>query len=121
MTFHIRDGWRAERLVGSGSVTIVKEAEVPGDTGVYLTMTDTEWASVVASVCARGETAVTYGDALAFHNDKGKGSEAPGGERVDVGQVVAFKAKRCDVEEKHSGHLHGEDDELYCDGWGKRI
>lgn len=45
-------------------------------------------------------------------HDKVEGSEAP------AGKEVSFKAKRCDVVSKHSGHLHGEDDELYCDGFG---
>lgn len=51
-----------------------------------------------------------------------KGTEAPAGERVDesthkADPTITMQAKRCDVDGKHSGHLHGEDDELYCDGF----
>lgn len=83
MTFHIRNGWTAERLAGSGGVTIGHGPGENDEPGQYITMTDTEWASVVASVCAQGEAGTTYNTALAFHNDEGKGIKAPSGERVD--------------------------------------
>lgn len=38
------------------------------DATLSVEFTSTEWASIVASVCHRGETGPTYREALAFHN-----------------------------------------------------
>lgn len=66
MVFHINRGWTAQRTE-NGSVHIVGHDAV-GVAVVELMMTDTEWASVVASVSASGETGETFGAALDLHN-----------------------------------------------------
>lgn len=65
--FHLRDGYYFMRH-DDGRVTIrvcdsaLADAEVLGE----VTIPDNEWASVVASTAARGETGETYNEALDY-------------------------------------------------------
>lgn len=67
--FHIHNGWWIRREE-HGGVTI--EAREPGEPDAPLRMAFTvdaeSWASMVAHVSARGETAETWYEALQFHN-----------------------------------------------------
>jgi hypothetical protein len=58
--FHARDGWYFERQE-DGSV---KLSAAVGRSTETLTLPANEWASVVAAVCAEGETSETYQRAL---------------------------------------------------------
>lgn len=76
MAFHWQNGWYFERL-DDGSVRIYHQDPVSkrtageGEFAEYDTCIDIHmdsWASIVASVCARGETGETWREALQFHN-----------------------------------------------------
>lgn len=62
--FHLRNGFYFARNE-DGSVVI----EVEPGTGEPITVEvgPSEWASVLASVCARRESGATHAEALAFH------------------------------------------------------
>jgi hypothetical protein len=61
--FHWRDGWFFKRLP-DGSVRVQHRAPDAGPS-VDLLIPSNEWASIVASMSAEGETAESYQDALA--------------------------------------------------------
>jgi hypothetical protein len=64
--FHVRDGWffsRDDESTPPGAVTVRVQD------GPTFTLAPHEWASVVASVSAHGETGETYRAALDFHQD----------------------------------------------------
>jgi hypothetical protein len=63
--FHARDGWYFQRQ-DDGSVKI--SASVQRCTE-ELTIDPDTWASIVASVSAKGETSVRYQQARQFHTD----------------------------------------------------
>lgn len=63
--FHWRDGWHFKRQ-DDGTVFVYNSAH-----RVTMTIPASEWASIVASVCKRGETGDTYREALAFHDVAG--------------------------------------------------
>ena len=73
MAFHFRDRWYFERL-NNGAVRIYHEDKfVDPDSGtreydVCLDIDPDSWASIIASVSARGETAETWLEAKGFHN-----------------------------------------------------
>lgn len=62
--FHAKENWFFERL-GDSSVRILKQLQGGGSHEVVLDP-DT-WASVVASVCAKGEMGDTFDRARLFH------------------------------------------------------
>jgi len=62
--FHWRDGWYFSRTE-SGDVMIE-----PG-TDHEVIVPAAEWASIVASVTPKGDTAETYGDAVRLHDGHG--------------------------------------------------
>jgi hypothetical protein len=70
--FHLKDGFYFQRGPGS-HVTI--EIDLTGlvppgyERKRTIEVTAEEWASVLASVCLRGENGVTHAEALAFHGD----------------------------------------------------
>lgn len=72
--FHSKNGLFFERLQ-DGSVHIIRTydaRDVRADNVVLdIALSASEWASVVASVMLRGETAETHGQALAAHNQYG--------------------------------------------------
>lgn len=63
--FHVQEGLKVQRLDNGGVEIFVPESPA---TGRSFYLTDSEWASVVASVSAHGETGVSYSAALLFHN-----------------------------------------------------
>lgn len=65
--FHWRDGWYFERIK-DGGVMVYRRREPEAPAEPVLAMPANEWASIVASLTARGETTETYYAALAFHN-----------------------------------------------------
>jgi len=84
MAFHLRDGVHFERGT-QGAVTISKRVPVMAERGIpaghqffitlwSLTVPENEWASVLASMSARGETADTWHEAVQFH---GKAAPPP--------------------------------------------
>ncbi len=68
--FHAQDGWFFERLE-DGSVAIHHNPDnVPNQSkSPVVTVSPNVWASIVASVSARGEEGGRYYDALKFHSD----------------------------------------------------
>ena len=64
--FHARDGLYFERLA-DGSVKVRLEPIGGGAPAEAIVPADT-WASVIATVCARGETADTWNEARQYHN-----------------------------------------------------
>lgn len=78
--FHLRDGFMFGRNEdGSVTVRVLKGGLADGETVAEVTVPDNEWASVLASTCARGETGETYAEAMDFLAV----------ERVEVGQPPA--------------------------------
>jgi|GEM_PF-4646410 len=67
MPFHVKDGWRFEKLP-AGAVKV----ESPG--GGTLVMDYDAWASVLASMCKRGESAQTFHEASEFHRSPHPGT-----------------------------------------------
>lgn len=69
--FHLKDGICFERGPGSGvTITIDLPATPFGDPQRKVIEADaSEWASVLASVCLRGEDGATHAEALAYHGD----------------------------------------------------
>jgi len=72
--FHVADGLCVERT-RSGGVKIMKfapRADCFAEKGAEweIEITDSAFASIVASVSARGETAETWSEALEWHNRK---------------------------------------------------
>jgi hypothetical protein len=66
--FHARDGFYFERTDDGGvRVRVAEDAKVDSPTLREVTLDDSAWASVVAAVCARGETGPTWREARAFH------------------------------------------------------
>lgn len=68
--FHLRSGLHFQRG-DEGEVTIVKTDGQAFDPVIQweVVVPAEEWASVVASVGARGETGDTWREALAYHQD----------------------------------------------------
>ncbi len=66
--FHLRGGLHFQREE-DGAVTIVKTNGQAFDPTIEweVTVPADEWASVVATVCARGDTGDTWREALASH------------------------------------------------------
>jgi hypothetical protein len=60
--FHLNGGWFF--IVDEGMV------RVESPSGEAVTIPDYEWASVVASMCSRGETTETYQLALRLHDGR---------------------------------------------------
>lgn len=65
--FHARDGWYFHRE-DDGSVRIMAPDSMGPDAHQVVTLDADTWASVVASVGQRGETADTFGKARRFHD-----------------------------------------------------
>lgn len=61
--FHAGDGWYFER----GADDAVKISAAVDRSSETITLTATEWASVVAAVSTLGESAETYQAALSLH------------------------------------------------------
>lgn len=68
--FHVKDGWHFDRGV-AGSVSVRSPA------GDELVMDYDTWASVLASMCKRGESSVTFAEASEFHR------QPPGGMGIE--------------------------------------
>ncbi len=72
MAFHWKDGWYFERL-DDGSVRIRHEDPATKAEGAYvendvcIDIPIDSWASIVASVSAKGETSETWKEALHLH------------------------------------------------------
>lgn len=66
--FHWREGWYFDRLP-NGDVHLKKDANHSSEAFPFVDVTipASEWASIVSSVSAAGETGDTYRAALAFH------------------------------------------------------
>lgn len=64
--FHAREGWYFRRE-DDGSVRILAPDSLGAGAHQLVALDASTWASVVASVCARGETGETYRAALDFH------------------------------------------------------
>lgn len=83
MAFHWKDGWYFERLA-NGSVRIYHEEKyVDPDSGVReydvcLDIDSDSWASILASVSARGETGETFREAVEFGRATLKASKEAG-------------------------------------------
>lgn len=70
--FHLRDGLTFTRTE-DGYVRIRKYSDslkVKGELDFEIEVDPSSWASVVASVCAKGEDTHTYEDAFNLHMDK---------------------------------------------------
>lgn len=74
MAFHAHSGWYFERL-DDGSVQVttpLSEVGIDGDLfedeRAIVVFDPNTWASIVASVCARGESADTFWRATRFHD-----------------------------------------------------
>lgn len=67
--FHLANGFYFRREDdGSVTVQIAQEGdEAYKPTGPSVTADEAGWASVLASLCARGENSDTFTDALDFH------------------------------------------------------
>lgn len=74
MAFHWKDGWYFERLDTEGNVRIYHEekgqTEEPKECDVVLDIDPDSWASIIASVSARGETGSTFHEAQKYHNQQ---------------------------------------------------
>ena len=68
MAYHWRYGIELERLAG-GDVRLTIPGERYGAIENSWTIPAAEWASIIASVSAIGETAEQYADALSFHGE----------------------------------------------------
>jgi hypothetical protein len=70
--YHAKAGWFFERMTEGnvGSVVIVKREYGVDNPKLLLAIAfyPDEWASIVASVSARGDTAVVHSEALELHN-----------------------------------------------------
>ena len=71
MSFHFKDGWYFKRLE-DGSVLIYHEepisrAECAALIDAQIEIDPGSWASIIASVSARGDTAETFREAVKFH------------------------------------------------------
>ena len=66
--FHTKDGWCFERVV-DGGVHIIKKYDARIDAPIVaeVYLNHDEWASVIASVAAGGETAEKFKKAKEFH------------------------------------------------------
>ena len=76
MAFHWKGGWYFERLkrghqVKTGTVRVYHIPPGEQIADVDIEIDPDSWASIVASVCQKGETADTFRRALTFH-DTGK-------------------------------------------------
>ena len=70
--FHATDGFIIKR-VDSGSVRIRKYKDsFCKELVMEITFDDAVWASIVSSVCARGETRESWDEARKFHDQKPK-------------------------------------------------
>lgn len=66
--FHLSDGFTYERVSDDGDVRLRLRVHHGGDEIIReLVVPENEWASVVASVCAKGETGDTYQAARDLH------------------------------------------------------
>lgn len=74
MAFHLKDGWYFQRLEPEGKVRIyheegVKQAESKFSAyDVCLEIDADSWASIIASVSARGDTAEAFQEAKRLHS-----------------------------------------------------
>ncbi len=95
--FHAKDGLFFRRLDPDGRVQILKTVDCQspevGNISSVVTLTESQWASVVASVSLYGETAARWQQARLFHgtdspnaSHKGKESEWIG---VDLDRTLA--------------------------------
>ena len=64
--YHAGDGWHFKRQ-GDGSVRVRAPDSAGPGASQTIGLSAPVWASAVASVCARGETAETFAEALAAH------------------------------------------------------
>lgn len=68
--FHVTDGFTAKR-VDSGQVRLRKYTDSYLDRILFeITFSASVWASIVSSVCARGETSESYHEQKKFHDQK---------------------------------------------------
>ena len=68
--FHATDGFTAKR-VDSGKIRLRKYKDSFCDQLIFEIIFDSSsWASIVASVCKRGETSETYHEQMKFHDQK---------------------------------------------------
>ena len=67
--FHLENGWYFSREE-NGNVKIMKREDAEPDAALItaITMTPDDWASVVSSVCARGNRKDAFDGARLFHN-----------------------------------------------------
>ena len=80
MSYHWKDGWMFARVLSDGSGDVeIWQRSTKGDPRIELHIPAAEWASIVASVSARGENAETYQAAVKFHNAN---APTPTGEAV---------------------------------------
>ncbi len=63
MAFHWKHGWYFERLPMDGSVRIFHK-----DLDIIIDIDPDSWASIVASVSNRGDTAKAFEEARDFHH-----------------------------------------------------
>jgi hypothetical protein len=71
MGFHAKDGWYFRRSANGDVEIFVTETphhESPIARSVVIDASS--WASIVASVCARGEDGATFREALLFHGSE---------------------------------------------------
>lgn len=68
--FHLRDGFSFERnYKGDVAIEFRRPAKGAGDDFVAsIVVPEGEWASVLAAVCARGETSETWQEARDYHS-----------------------------------------------------
>jgi hypothetical protein len=66
--FHLRDGFYFGRMAdGSVQIVIRESGHIDAPVCRLLTVPENEWVSVLAAVCARGETSETYQEACDYH------------------------------------------------------
>ena len=75
--FHWRDGWYFKRGA-DGTVIVRRISHETHRPDVDLLIPPNEWASIVASVCARNETAETYAEATRLHMESIEGKQEVG-------------------------------------------
>lgn len=80
MAFHWKDNWFFERFE-DGSVHI-HHHKAPGEEYIDVCIDADSWASILASVCAKGETAESWKMAQALHAGKWSVSFIEGIERI---------------------------------------